>query len=112
MDRPPNLARTIIDRWHRGQGSLPPVGAVLELVPARLAGQAHVLVVAEGRPSGEDGRGQDFVDGLAQSPILSGGQAAGGPVEAQTGGVEDLIGVDVAEAGQQVLVEQPGLEWA
>ena len=47
-----------------------------------------------------------------RAPILSGGRAAGGPVEAQTGGVEDLIGVDVAEAGQQVLVEQPGLEWA
>lgn len=53
-----------------------------------------------------DGEAEDGSDGLVESFALGCGNAVGGCRGVQTGAVQSLIGVDVAEAGDDGLVEE------
>ena len=53
---------------------------------------------------------QDCVQSEAQAFELSAGEAAGAAAGADSGAEEALVGVDVADAGEQCLVEQGGLD--
>ena len=49
---------------------------------------------------------------VQRASISAASELVGHPVGAQPGGVQDLVGVDVADPGDHVLVEQQRLERA
>src|SRR6478609_9588325 len=86
------------------------VHLVVLLVPALLAEQVHVLLVGERRPAVLDAVLEHLDHGAVQAPHLLGAQLVAHAVVAQPGVMEDLVGVDVADAGDELLVHEPGLQ--
>src|SRR5437868_4050323 len=71
-----------------------------------------VAVVAEGAAAVADGLAEDPFDGAGEALGLIGGEAVGGS-EGMDGGTEEgFIDVDVAEAGDEGLVEEGGFDGA
>jgi len=84
------------------------VDAVLELEKA-----AHAFgidVVRDRRPAKADGVLEDFAEGEPQALEFDPGEASRAAAGANGGAKEALVGVDVAYTGQQLLVEQTGLD--
>lgn len=69
-----------------------------------------IEVVAEGRPAGVDGVGEDASDGAGEPADVRSGEAVGACERVDPGVVEGLVGVDVADAGEKGLVEQSGFD--
>ena len=88
------------------------VHPMVELEPAALTFQIDVLGVGQRRAAGLDRLGQGLVDRPVQSADLPGGQGRGDAIGPQSGEVQRLVAVDVADPGDDVLVEQQGLELA
>ena len=74
---------------------------------------AHALrinVVGDGRAAEFDGSAQDGLQGGAQADEFGASEAAGLAARTDAGAKERLIGVDVANAVEQRLVQQRGLD--
>ena len=82
------------------------------LKPAALTADVYVLGVLERRPTRCDGGIQCVVDGLMQTGDLDRPQRVAQPVMTQSGSVQRLVGIDVADAGDDALIEQQRLELA
>ena len=69
-----------------------------------------VDVVGDGGAAELDGVGEDFDEGGAEAGEFGAGEAAGLAAGADAGAEEALVGVDVADAVEQGLVEQGGFD--
>src|SRR5437763_1561558 len=109
--RPPRQAGTR-DRPAAARTRLPrpPVDAELFLVAALQPRAADVI--ADARAALLDRVVQHGFDRLAQAVRLGGAEAAAGAGGVEAGGEQRLVGVDVAHAGDDVLVQQHRLEAA
>ena len=67
-------------------------------------------VVVDRAPATLDGLGQDGPDRVVQPSFVGRPERPGGPQRMEPGGPQRLVGVDVADAGQERLVEQQRLE--
>src|SRR5262245_40930256 len=94
----------------RARLALAAVDAKLFLVAARLAVAADV--VADGRAAPVDRLAQHLRDRLAQAVGLGAAQVAAAPRGVQPGAEQRLVGVDVADAGDDALAEQHRLDGA
>ena len=84
--------------------ALPGVDAMFQLKEASDSRSVHVI--GHGRATEFDGAGEHIDQGLAQPLELCPGDACCLPARADTGARESFIGVDVADAVQQRLIEQ------
>src|SRR3954469_1088935 len=89
---------------------VPGVHLVVLLVAALLAEQIHVLLVGERGAPVLDAVLEDLHHRPVQAAHLLGPQLVAHVVVAEPGVVEDLVGVDVADPGDELLVHQRGLE--
>src|SRR5690606_38798023 len=89
-----------------GAGS--PVDLVGVLAGALLA--IRIAVVAERAATPPDGFAEDGPDRPCEVGDFGGPQACRDPLGSHTGQVEGLVGVDIADAGEQGLVEQGCLD--
>src|ERR1700731_1792319 len=80
------------------------------LVLAALAIRIDEPLVGERRPTVLDRLGQDFGDSAVQSANLDGGQRLRDAVVHEPGIEKDLVGIDVANARDDLLVRQQGLK--
>jgi len=71
-----------------------------------------VAVVAEGRAVGGDGGEEDALDVGEEEGGLGAGEGGGAFAGVEAGGVEGFVDVDVAQAGDEGLVEEGGFEGA
>ena len=87
-------------------------GAPVDLVPEleEAAGALGVDVVGDGGAAEADGVAEDFDQRGAQAGQLGAGEAGGLAGGADGGAEERLVGVDVADAVEQGLVEQRGFD--
>ena len=92
--------------------ALPVVHLVVLLILAGDAVGVDELLVVERRTAVLDRLGEGLGDRAMQSTDLDRRERLGFAVEAQSRGVEDLVGVDVADARDDVLVREDGLESA
>ena len=83
---------------------------MLALEVADLAEQVLVLLVGQRRAAVLHRVLERLDHGPVEAAHLLGREALGAAVVAQAGGEEDLVGVDVADAGDELLVHQQGLE--
>ena len=67
-------------------------------------------VVVDRASAAHDGLGQDPPDLVVQVPLVGGSQRPGRPERMEPGRPQRLVGVDVADAGDERLVEQERLE--
>ena len=75
-------------------------------------GAVGIDIVAEGAAAGVYGAAEDELDGLGELADLCVGEVVGGGEGVDGGDEERFIGVDVAEAGDEGLVEECGLDRA
>ena len=75
-------------------------------------GALGVDVVAEGAAFGGDRRGEDGADRGGESVPVVVHQRGGGGVRVEASEEEGFIGVDVADAGEDVLIEQDRFDGA
>jgi hypothetical protein len=68
-------------------------------------------IIAQGRAAGRHRLGQDGADDHGEALGLGRGDARGGSRRQQARAVERLADIDIAEPGDQPLIEQRGLEW-
>src|SRR5579883_2429730 len=85
-----------------------PVGAVAHLKPAALA--LGVDVIGDGGAAERDGFAENFTNGLVEARGSRGAELRGGGQGMDAGGEEALVGVDVAQAREEFLIEQEGLD--
>jgi hypothetical protein len=87
-------------------------GALVDLVAEleEAADAVGVDVVGDGGAAELNGVAQDFDEGGAEPDELGAGEARGLAARADVGEEEGLVGVDVADAVEQGLVEQRGLD--
>jgi len=69
-------------------------------------------VIAQGASAMIDGAAEDQLDGAVQAIDLLASEAVGGGSGVDTAVEEGFIGIDVADAGDEALVEQGGLDGA
>jgi hypothetical protein len=86
------------------------VYVMIVLVGTAVTEQIDVLRIAQRRSSCVDCITQDPVNRLVQTAFRSGAQRIGQPIGTQPGFVKNLVGVNVADSGDHVLVEQQGLD--
>jgi hypothetical protein len=84
------------------------VDAVFELEEASDA--VGVDVVGDGGAPELDGVFEDVAEGVAETGELGAGEATGVPTRADAGAEECFVGVDIADAVEERLVEQGGLD--
>ncbi len=84
------------------------INAVFELKKSPLALGVHI--VGDRRTAETDGMAQYLPQRLAQPLQLVTGEAAGSAARTNPGPEEALVGIDVAHSGEQILVEQSGLD--
>ncbi len=84
------------------------VDHVLELKEAADAG--GVDVIGDGGAAEFDGAGEDLLEGGVEAGELGAGEAPGGAAGADAGAEEGFVGVDVADAVQDGLVEECGFD--
>src|ERR1035437_8218451 len=82
-----------------------------QLVVTGLGVGVDELLVVERRATVLDGFGQDLGDRSVQSANLNRRQRLRLTIEAQSGRKEDLVGVDIANARDDVLIRQHRLQW-
>ena len=80
------------------------------LVGATVTEQVDVLVVASDEPPERDRRRENRWIASCSIDLRPRSQRARGPIRSESGGVQDLVGVDVADPGDHVLVEEERLE--
>jgi len=85
-----------------------PVDAVLELEEA--ARTIGIDVVGDGGAAEPDGVAEDLDERGAQAGQLGAGETGGLASGAEAGAEERLVGVDVADAVEERLIEQRGLD--
>jgi hypothetical protein len=89
-----------------------PVHAVLGLEPPRRTVNVDVLGVVESAAAGGNRRRENVVNCGVQPAHCIGTERRGHTIVAQSGTVEDFVGIDVADAGDGVLIEQQCLQVA
>lgn len=86
------------------------VDAVEVLEAAGLA--VDINVIAQGAAAVTDGAAEDGLDGAGEAADLLGGEVMGWSEGMDAGGEEGFVHVDVAQAGDEGLVEKSGLDGA
>ena len=89
--------------------SLSVIDLVELLEVAGLGVGVHELLVVERRATVLDRLGQDLGDCAVEAADLDGLERLGRPIKAQARREEDLVGVDVPNPGDDVLVREDGL---
>ena len=84
------------------------VNAVLHLEKSPAAFRVHVI--GNRRTSRVDGIGEHIDDGPVQAAGALGGEAVGKSQRMDTGAKQGFIGIDIADAPDEGLVEQQGLD--
>jgi len=84
------------------------VDAVLELEES--ADAVGVDIIRDRGAAEADGMLEDLAEGLAEPLEFGAGEAAGGAARADSGMEKALVGIDVAHAGEEGLVEQRSLD--
>ena len=107
--RPPTTIRRI-GRPHRKHGS--PAPLVDPQVLLHLAVAVGRRVVVDRRTAPDDGLGEDPSELQPEAAFVGGPQRPRRPEGMEAGGPERLVGVDVADAGDERLVEEERLEAA
>jgi hypothetical protein len=84
------------------------VDAMFELKESATA--FGVDVIGDGGAALFDGLGEHFDDGLVQFPDAFGAQARANGQGMNAGAEEGFIGIDIADAADEMLIEQDGLD--
>lgn len=90
------------------------VGAIVDFMKVLEAAGPTIAIdiVADGGAAITDGQAQDGFDRLVESVDLLGGELAGAGEGMDVGGKEGFIHIDIAESGDEGLVEEGGLDGA
>ena len=93
-------------------GAAGEVGAGVDMVGGLVVacGAERIGVVADGGASGVDGGLEGGGDGVGDGAVMVGGELVAGVIGVDAGEVERFVGVDVADARDQALIEECRLD--
>src|SRR5205823_2065152 len=99
----------LADRGAAARAGLAGAAVDQEAILERAAGTVDVAEVVDRRALGLDAGAERLLDPDAQALPVAGGEPAGRPQRMDPGPEEGLVGIDVAHAGDSLLVEHERL---